>query len=255
MEILQTPFSCQRGNLTIRGIAFGDTQPGRHAVILSHGFLGDQGTVRDYALILAGDGFLAVTFDFSGGGPHSTSDGKTEDMTVLTEKEDLMAVIREVQTRYQPASLSLMGGSQGGFVSALTARALGAGTIRSLMLFFPAFCIPDDARRGQLMFFRFDPDHVPELLGSKPMKLGGEYARAVMNMDPYAEISGYAGPVLLIHGTADDIVDIRYARKAKEYYNDCEYHEIEGGGHGFSGEHEEEARRLLRAFMKRTVTD
>ena len=246
----KTAFSCSRDGLTIRGRVFGDPAPGRHAVIVSHGFLGDETTVWNYAEVLAGDGFLAVTFDFNGGGPASKSDGDPADMTVLTEKEDLLAVVRAVYEQLRPASISLMGCSQGGFVSALAAKELGSAAVRRLVLFYPALCIPDDARKGQMLFYRFDPDNVPAVLGLAPMKLGGGYARAVMGMDPFEEIRGYDGPVLLVHGTEDDIVDIRYSRRAKEVYPHCEYHEISGGGHGFDEAHDREAVRFLRRFME-----
>ena len=251
MSAPKTPFSCQRGELTLRGYGFGEQVPGKHAVILSHGFLANQSTTRNYAVALAEQGFLAVTFDFNGGGIGSKSDGKSVDMTLLTEKEDLLAVVKAVQAQFCPASISLMGCSQGGFVSALTAKALGPEVIRRLILFYPALCIPDDARKGHMMFYRFDPKNIPDVLGRIPMKLGGEYARAVIDMDPFEEIRGYEGPVLLVHGTEDKIVNISYARRAKECYPDCEYHEIVGGGHGFSGAYDREATQILLSFMKR----
>ena len=253
MSVPKAEFSCQRDHLTIRGFVFGAPAPGKPAVIISHGFLANQSTVRDYAAMLAEEGFLAFIFDFNGGGLGSRSDGKSVDMTLLTEKADLLAVVEAVRAQYRPASVSLMGCSQGGFVSALAAKALGAEAVHRLILFYPALCIPDDARRGHMMFYRFDPKHVPDVLGHLPMKLGGDYARVVMEMDPFEEIGGYCGPVLLVHGTEDNIVNISYARRAKDCYDRCEYHEIVGGGHGFSGKHGEEAERLLRAFMKGAV--
>ena len=251
MSAPKNPFSCRRGELSIRGYVFGEPAPGKHAVILSHGFLANQSTTRDYAVALAEQGFLAATFDFNGGGIGSRSDGKSVDMTLLTEKEDLLAVVKGVQAQFCPASISLMGCSQGGFVSALAAKALGPEVIRRLILFYPALCIPDDARKGRMMFYRFDPKNIPDVLGHVPMKLGGDYARAVIGMDPFEEIRGYEGPVLLVHGTEDKIVNISYARRAKECYPDCEYHEIVGSGHGFSGAYDREATQILLSFMKR----
>ena len=57
MKVPKTAFSCQRGNLTIRGFAFGESAPGKPAVIVSHGFLANQSTTRDYAVALAEQGF------------------------------------------------------------------------------------------------------------------------------------------------------------------------------------------------------
>ena len=244
------PFSCQRDGLTIRGTVLGDACPGRHAVILCHGFLANELSVRQEAEFLAQTGYLAVSFDFCGGGPDSRSDGDPADMTVLTEKEDLLSVIAAVRAQFRPASLSLLGMSQGGFVCALTAADPRAGEILCLSLYFPALCIPDDARSGHLLLYHFDPEHMPDLLGDRPMRLGSCYALAVRDMDPYREIAGYDGPVLLVHGTADPIVNVRYSRRAKDVYRHCEYHEIEGAEHAFMGEHGETVRGLLGRFLK-----
>ena len=186
-----------RNNLTIRGHAFGKKNQSQHAVIMSHGFLANERMCFKYAKLLAEMGFLAVTFDFCGGGIISRSDGHSQDMTVMTEKADLLAVIKGVRDQFSPTEITLLGCSQGGFVSGLLAAELGKDIIDRLIMFYPAICIPDDARNGKMMFFKFDPDHIPAILGRFPMKLGGEYATTVISMDPYEEMKGYDGPVLL----------------------------------------------------------
>lgn len=239
-----------RGGQKIRGHAFGETVPSQHVVILSHGFMANERMCRKYAKLLAEMGFLAITFDFCGGGIISRSDGRSQDMTVLSEKADLLAVVEGVKKQFSPASISLLGCSQGGFVSGLLAAELGAEVIERLIMFYPAVCIPDDARKGKMIFFKFDPDNIPDVLGRFPMKLGGDYARTVIKINPYEEMKGYTGPVLLVHGTADKIVNISYARKLKEIYSDCRYEEIDGGGHMFKGRSDEQACHILRDFMK-----
>jgi alpha-beta hydrolase superfamily lysophospholipase len=238
-----------RGNLTIRGHLWGKKNTPQHAVILSHGFLANERMCFKYAKLLAEMGYLAVTFDFCGGGILSRSDGHSQDMTVLTEKADLLAVIEGVKEQFSPTGITLFGCSQGGFVSGLLASELGNAVIDKLILFYPAVCIPDDARKGKMMFYSFDPIHIPDVLGRFPMKLGGDYARTVINMNPYEEMKGYVGPVLLVHGTADTIVNIRCIRELKELYADCRYEEIEGGGHVFKGKADERACGILRDFM------
>lgn len=245
-------FSCQRDTLTIRGHAWGREAAPKPAVILCHGFMANETMCHTYARVLAELGYVAFTFDFCGGGLGSRSDGKSENMTLLTEKQDLLAVIDYVKKLpyVDGAHISLLGCSQGGFVSALAAKELQDG-IESLILFYPALCIPDDARKGKMMFFKFDPSNIPDILGSFPMKLGGEYARCVIDMNPFDEISGYKGRTLLLHGTADEIVNISYARTAKDLYPNCRYEEIENGGHGFSGRYDRQACDILTEFMKR----
>ena len=179
-----------------------------------------QDTVRQYAKALARLGYCSYCFDFCGGSViKGKSDGKTTDLSVLTEVQDLEAVIRYTQNLpYTGSELLLMGCSQGGFVSALTA-AKHPGLADKLVLFYPALCIPDDARAGKMMFARFDSQSIPEKLRCGPMKLGRCYPAAVIDMDPYEEIKAYTGPVLLIHGTKDTIVrmDYRFIRQAKKY--------------------------------------
>jgi pimeloyl-ACP methyl ester carboxylesterase len=244
-------FTCQREGLTIRGHVFGKDTASKPAVILSHGFLANQKMCYNYAKLLAELGYVAFTFDFCGGGLGCSSDGKSVDMTVLTEKADLLVVIQYVRSRpYVDAdNISLLGCSQGAFVSMLVAREI-PDEISRLLLLYPALCIPDDARKGKMMFFRFDPKNVPEVLGRFPMKLGGAYARTVLQMDVMEEIGGFDRPVLYLHGTADKIVPLRYAQEAKDNYPNCQFHEIIGGGHMFRGKAEQEVRELIRAFMR-----
>ncbi len=241
-----------RAGLKIRGHVFGMKDCRQHAVLLSHGFLANEKMCYSYARLLAEMGFLAITFDFCGGGVISRSDGRSQDMTIWTEVEDLLAVMTGLKDQFAPTGISLLGCSQGGFVSGLLAAELGREKIERLIMLYPAVCIPDDARKGEMMFYRFDPNNIPDVLGRFPMKLGGDYARTVIRMDPFEKMKGYTGPVLLIHGTADPIVNISYARKLKTIYPNCRYEEIIGGGHGFKGKAEEQVCCILRDYTKET---
>ena len=249
----ESTFSCQRGSLTIRGTEYRPAGENLPVAIVCHGFMAWQDSVRHYAIALAELGYCAYCFDFCGGSVagKGKSDGKTTDMSVLTEVQDLEAVIDYVQSLpYNSKKLLLMGGSQGGFVSALTA-AKHPQWVDKLVLLFPALCIPDDARAGKMMFAQFDPQNIPEIIHCGPMKLGRCYAADVVDMDPYAKLREFAGPVLIIHGTKDRIVHPDYALRAKECYQDAQLLLIEGGGHGFSRKHDAIAIKILREFAGR----
>lgn len=75
-----------------------------------------------------------------------------------------------------------------------------------LVLFYPALCIPNDARAGKMMYAKLDPQNLPEQFTCGPMKLGRCYPADVIDTDPFREIQGYDGPVLIVHGTKDKIV-------------------------------------------------
>lgn len=89
------------------------------------------------------------------------------------------------------------------------------------------------------------------------MHLGRRYVTDVLQMDSFAEIAPYIGPVLIVHGTQDSIVAPDHARRAYETY--CSRTEadapvtlqmIEGGGHGFSKKYDAAAIRELIQFAR-----
>lgn len=273
MKITRSTFTCARDGLTIRGTQFlpeGEQLP---VAIISHGFMANQQSVVKYARQFARWGYASYCFDFSGGCIKGKSDGNTTDMSVLTEKEDLKAVIFYVKELpfVNPDRLILMGCSQGGFVSALAAAELKDQVAR-LILFYPAFCIPDDARRGQMLMASFDPDEIPDIIRCGPIQLGKTYPASVKDMDPFKEISGYHGPVLIVHGTEDHIVNLSYAQKAWESYTlrgkpapqadgadsgvqpvpsaKCQLLVLEGAGHGFSSKADTAALFGVKQFLR-----
>ncbi len=243
--ITETKFEVLRDGKTIRGIEYRPRGEKLPIAIVSHGFLATYKTTKHYARKLAEWGYAAYCFDFIGGGIGSKSDGKLSEMSVLTEKKDLYAVIEYVRgLPYTHAeALTLMGCSQGGFVSALVASELG-DMVKKLFLFYPAFCIPDDARAGKMMLFKFDPQNIPDTISCGPIKLGGAYARAVIAMNPYAEIVGY-------HGNKDGIVNVSYAYQAKDAYGEnCTMKIISGAHHGFKKKDDRVALAVLCDFLR-----
>ncbi len=244
-------FSVNRDGLNIGGRIYGKSNEVRPAVILCHGFMANQSMCRGYAKFLAQMGYVSFTFDFCGGGVISSSDGKTSNMSIFTELKDLESVFDYVSACpfVDNNRISLLGCSQGGTVAALFAKKF-PNRIDKLLLFYPALCIPDDARKGKMVFAKFNPNDIPDKFWCGPMKLGRCYVETVKNMDIYDEIDGFSGKVFLIHGTHDKIVDIAYSRKAKEIYSDVVYWEITGGAHVFRGKSDEEARDKLKAFMR-----
>ena len=232
-------FSCERDGLTIKGTVFlpkGKTDC--PIAVISHGFMANQMFSQIHAQNLAKMGYAAFCFDFCGGTLVGSSDGDSTDMSVLTEVEDLKAVIEfaKEQSYTDENELVLLGCSQGGFVSAIVAAEMKE-EVDALILLYPALCIPDDARSGEMMFAKFDPQNVPETFWCGPMKLGRRYVTDVIEMDPYEIINQYTGKVLIIHGNQDETVDISYALRAVETYSqagaDVEMKIIDEGGHMF----------------------
>lgn len=247
-------FSCQRGDLTIRGYVL---IPDKEceifpAVIVSHGFSTNTDSTKSYAEAFVRLGYVSLYFDFCCTGL-GRSDGDSRDMTVLTEAEDLMAVIEQVKKLpfVDENEILLAGNSQGGLVSAIVA-ARKPDEIKKLLLYYPAFSIPDDARRGNIIGTEIDSQNVPAEFWALNVLLGEKYVRVSQKMN-INDVYAYQHPVLICHGTSDRIVDISYAREAAKKYPCATLVEIEGGDHGFHKVGFDEAMNVTADFLERNA--
>ncbi|MGN1418189.1 MAG: alpha/beta hydrolase family protein [Acutalibacteraceae bacterium] len=255
-------FSCMREDLEIRGTVFlpaGTDDDSFPIAVVCHEFMANRLFSFPYAYTLAQNGYAAFCFDFNGGGFFSQSEGKSVEMSVLTEKEDLKAVLdfAKKQDYTKKGDILLMGCSQGGLVCALTAAEM-QDEISGLILQYPALSIPDDARKGSMIKAEFDPDNIPDRLNCGPMKLGKQYVTDVIDMNVYQSISGYMGKVLLIHGDADTLVDISYSKEAYRVYQengaDAGFKLIPGAGHIFiKPSHIKLSQKYISEFLSEKV--
>lgn len=245
-------FECHKGTLTIRGYLLKPQLDGKlPAVIVSHGFASNTHNTKNYAKHFVDAGYITVYYDFCGSG-RSKSDGKSIDMSVLTEKDDLSAVLDSVRSLdcVDKNQIILAGCSQGGLVSALLAAEREAD-VDKLILYYPALSIPDDARRGKMLGSKFDPGNVPQTFRALFIKLGAKYATDAQKLDPFKEICTYHKPVLICHGTGDRIVNIAYVQKAVREYPNARLVIIKKGDHGFIFRGFKKAMQATADFLKR----
>lgn len=222
---------CYNGTQKIYGKMYLPTgKAGRLPTVIlspSHSLTCD--TMNSYCVMLAEQGYAAYSFDFCGGSNDSRSDGSMNDMTVFTEVSDLKAVISQIRVLdyIDENNLFLLGTSQGGLVSALTADDLPE-LIKGMILMYPAFNIAD-----QMSFFG---DNIPENGMTTPISgtIGHDYIVTIKDYDIYANIAGFKKDVLIIHGTSDNIVPISYSERAIKTYSSAELKTIDDAGHGFN---------------------
>ncbi|MBP5167751.1 MAG: alpha/beta fold hydrolase [Oscillospiraceae bacterium] len=208
---------CKNGDLNIYGKfyypeGFDATQK-YPVVIMSHG-LGSKAEMVERAKwpqAVTKKGFIAYAFDFCGGGMNSTSDGDFMKMSVLTEASDLNAVIDFVKSQAyaDPDNLFLLGQSQGGFVSAITA-ASRPEEVKAMVLVYPALCLVDDLHEFVPDLAEVTGDTVETAMGT----LGAVYARDAYDIDVMNEIAKYTGDVMIIHGLNDKTVPYSYSLEA-----------------------------------------
>lgn len=215
------------------------------AVIFSHGFGGSHDVGAPYARALAGMGYAVYCFDFRGGSPGSMSDGSVLDMSIMTEADDLTAVLSEIRSlpEIDEDEVFLMGTSQGGVVSAIVA-ARRQEEVRGLILLYPAFVLVDTAQQ-----LYKTADDIPEISFHLWMTVGRAYFEPLLNYDVYADVAAYTEDVLILHGDADEIVPLAYSERALDVYPSAQLMVIEGAGHGFYGENEALALQAIAGYL------
>ena len=241
----------ERDGLKLYGLLEGTTTLENDRVaILMHGFKGDLGydenkilPVVTHALNQAG--LPTLRFDFAGCGK---SDGKFEDMTVLSELLDGMKVIDFVRQTVKAKHIYLFGHSQGGVVASMLA-AYYRDVIEKLVLLAPAATLKDDALVGECQGSHYDPNHIPASVMIHGFKVGGDYFRTAQLLPIYETAQHFAGPALLIHGTADQIVSPEATRKYHVIMPQSVLHLIDGEGHMFDGPRRPEVVKLVTDFL------
>ena len=215
------------------------------AIIYSHGFGGSHQYGTQYAEAMAARGYIVYCFDFCGGSPGSRSDGSTLEMSLFTEQADLEAVIKMMQglDYVDSNNLFLMGTSQGGAVSAITA-ADHLDEIKGAVLLYPAFVLIDDANE----LFQ-SAEEIPDTKYFLWMDVGRAYFEPLLDYDIYSDIQSYTGDVLILHGDADSIVPLSYSEKAVEVYSSAQLKILPGAGHGFYGDDAEQAIDYITEYL------
>ena len=202
-------------------------------VIFSHGLGADARHEEEVQKTLAKAGIAVFSFEFAGGSSSADpmSEGLTTEMSVLTEVQNLKDAIRIASGMeyVDPQKIYLMGSSQGGLVTALTAEEFT--NIQGLFLFYPAFSLPDDIRSS---FPKLD--EVPETFNLLGTKIGKKYITDIYDMDPYANLEKLGMPVHIFHGKDDNIVPLTASQKAMKRLKDARLTTLEDTGHALTPE-------------------
>ena len=214
------------------------------AVIFSHGFAGGCDDFPADCKMLAENGFASFTFEFAGGSPRKQSKGReTTEMSIMTEKKDLLAVFDYVSglEGIDTENMYLAGASQGGMISAMAAEELG-DRVKGIGLYFPAYNIPDDWRK-----IYPTAESVPETFDKWGFTLGKVFCTDMIDYYPFEgdNIGKFKGSVVIMQGDADRTVPLKTAQEAVKHYENAELVVYEGEGHGFSAPNAQKARERL----------
>lgn len=216
-------------------------------VIFCHGLGGNHSNGNEYAKHFLNMGLACYEFDFRNGGVLSKSGNDMTKMSVMTEVNDLLEIIDDIKNWdfVDVNNIILIGGSQGGLVSALVAAKLQE-QIKGLILLYPAFVIPD------IVHSTFNSiEEIPLTFDFHEwVTLGKIYALDIWDLDVYLEACKYDGNVVIIHGTSDDMVPYSYSIKANKLYKNSELKLIDRAGHGFYGDDLNLALDYIDEYLK-----
>ena len=220
----------------------------RPIVVVIHGFSGYK-EERHIVAVSEGLnelGFATLRVDMYG---HGHSDGQFRDHTLIKWITNAMTAIDYARSLDFVTDLYLCGHSQGGLMVMLAA-ALERDRVKGVIPMSPAAMIPETARRGELLGIRFDPDHFPEALEYKEgFTLGDSYLRVAQMIDVNAAIDLFHGPVLIVHGDADEAVPVQVGIDCAKRYRDCKLVLIPGDDHCYDY-HLDQVVNAIKAWME-----
>ncbi len=228
-RVREETFRCKRSENTIRGkLYMPEGSSPSPLAICSHGY---GYNIQLISLRrLAETGIAACCFDFCGGSPWSRSDGKSTDMSVLTEADDLAAVLDHLRAdaRIDESRIYLEGNSQGGFVSTLVGIRRQSD-VQGLFLMCPAFIISD------FKDIYFPTGDVPARYRFGNMALSAKYAEDAGRVPIYEEMKRFEKPVIIYHGTDDGMAPISYSERAARCFPHASLRICQGAGHILEG--------------------
>ena len=189
--------------------------------ILCHGLPFERGSVveksyNDLALFFALNGINSLIFDFSGTG---FSDGE---FSIKNWVDDLKRICGEF------SSVNLVGFSMGGVVAANVAAE--ADNIESLVI-ASSPCCADTIRHTKHIYENAKSKEI--LRGLKDFETFDRMFREEMKeFEPIRRISEVKCPVLIVHGTSDDVVPFESGVKLFERANEPKtFLEVRNGSH------------------------
>ncbi len=220
-------------------------------VIVIHGFTGDmeQRHITAVSETLNAIGCATLRVDMYG---HGRSDGEFRDHTLYKWISNALTVIDYARTLDFVTDLYLCGHSQGGLIVMLAA-ALKHEVIRGLIPLSPGIVMPEGARRGELLGIPFDPDNIPEEISFPEGRiLGGNYIRIAQTIHVEEAIDRYAGPVLLVHGEADETIPVQCSIDAAARYQNARLVTIPGETHCYDL-HLDQVAAAVREWMLENI--
>ena len=163
-------------------------------------------------------GFSVLRADLYG---HGKSGGDFHEHTMFKWLTNIMTLTDYAKSLAWADGLYLMGHSQGG-CAVMLAAGMRPDAYKAVIPLSPATSLEYAAKTGRFLGMDFDPDAVPDKFPNpSENRISGNYIRAMQMLDVRAAMKRYKGPVLIVHGDADQTVPVECAYEAAELYENC----------------------------------
>lgn len=221
--------------------------------IVQHGLTGhmEEDHIVAVATALREVGVATLRVEMYG---HGQSGGEFCKHTLLKWIDNMLDVIDYAKGLDFVTDLYLCGHSQGGLLAMLVA-ALRPYDLAAIMPLSPAIVILRAAHTGSMFELTFDPTHIPDVVTppdpehAKIKALCGDYFRIAQHLHISEAIERYSGPVLFVHGTADDSVPVQDSKDAVAGYTNAKLVLIEGDDHCYH-RHLDQACAAVQEFVR-----
>lgn len=211
------------------GYQEGETCP---LLILQHGLTGhmEETHILGITRAAAENGFAVLRTELYG---HGKSGGEFRNHTVLKWVDELQTVITWAAGQAFVTNLYLAGHSQGG-LAVILAGAMYTDLLTAIIPMSPATAIRKGAEEGRILGSTYDPAHVPEeVTFPNGASLRGSYMRAARFLPVEESARHFQGPVLLVHGDADESVPYACSLELAEQYTNARLFTVPGDDHGY----------------------
>lgn len=184
-------------------------------IVMCHGFTGEKVEANRLfvtaARELAGRGFVALRFDFRGSGE---SEGDFSDVTFPGEVSDALAALEFLaeQPEVDTSCIGVLGLSMGGAVAAVAAAR--SRLVRAVVLWSAVArmeLIGDLVRARTLATLPNQRGFSPTVFDIGGLAVGEDFIESLGEFDPLREIARTKAPVLVVHGTGDEVVPPEHA--------------------------------------------
>ena len=219
----QKEITFQSQGLTLRGVFHRSSlkKPVGN-VLLIHGIINDKdedGNFVNLAEMLSEKGYNVLRFDFRG---HGDSDGKSEDVTIAGELNDLENAIKEFDGLISDKPKYIIIASSFGAVSSILYAAAHQDRIAKIVLWNPVLDFEKTFLKaltpwGQTFFNKKGYEELQQhgyiTVPQTDFRFGKQLIREFKEIKPFEKLKKLRMPILTIHGTEDTSVPYSVSEK------------------------------------------